>query len=91
MKIKQTPTFQRKYKKLRKHDKSVIDACIHEIIEEPKIGRFKKGDLPDHQVHKVKDKSKEWLVAYVYGAGVLELIDFGSHENFYRDLKRVSY
>ena len=88
MKIKQTPTFKRKYKKLRKREKEAVDAGIHEIIAAPSIGRFKKGDLPDHQVHKVKDKTKEWLIAYNYNAGTLELIDFGSHENFYRDLKR---
>jgi mRNA-degrading endonuclease RelE of RelBE toxin-antitoxin system len=88
MKLKQTPTFQRSYKKLNKRDKAILDAAIKEIIADPAIGRFKKGDLPDHQVHKVKDKNKQWLIAYVYSTGLLELVDFGSHQNFYRDLKR---
>ena len=88
MKIQQTSVFQRKYKKLRKHDKEVVDTGINEIIKNPSIGRFKKGDLLDHQVHKITDRNREWLIAYNYGSKSLDLIDLGSHENFYRDLKR---
>lgn len=86
--LRQTPTFQRAYKKLKKHPKEVIDAGIKEIIADPTIGRYKKGDLSDHLVHKIRDNSKQLLIAYTYSDGVLELIDFGAHENFYRNLKR---
>ena len=75
MNIQQTSVFKRKYKKLRKHDKEVVDTGIREIIKNPSIGRFKKGDLMDHQVHKVEDKNREWLIAYIYGAKSLDLID----------------
>ena len=88
MNIQQTSVFKRKYKKLRKHDKEVVDTGIREIMKNPSIGRFKKGDLLDHQVHKVTDKNREWLIAYIYGAKSLDLIDLGSHENFYRNLKK---
>jgi mRNA-degrading endonuclease RelE of RelBE toxin-antitoxin system len=86
--IRQTPTFKRAYKKLKKHDKAVVDSGIHEIIANTSIGRFKKGDLADHLVHKVRDKSNQWLIAYAYHEGILELITIGTHENFYRDLKK---
>jgi len=86
--ILQTSTFQRAYKKLKKHPKEVIDSGIKEIVADPAIGRFKKGDLTDHLVHKVRDKSNQLLIAYSYSNEVLELIDFGVHENFYRNLKR---
>ncbi|NDE72215.1 MAG: type II toxin-antitoxin system RelE/ParE family toxin [Actinobacteria bacterium] len=89
MKLFQTRTFERKYKKLKRRELDVINQAISRIIEDPNIGEVKKGDLRDIRVHKEKHKNEEFLVAYwLSKQETIELIDFGVHENFYRDLKR---
>jgi len=88
MKILQTPTFERKYKKLNRKQLSLINEAIEAIIAEPVIGELKRGDLGSIRVHKVRKSKVEFLVAYWSTESSIQLIDFGSHENFYRDLKR---
>ena len=89
MRIYQTPTFARAYKKLHKRERALIDTAIAEIVKKPTIGSLKTGDLPDFRVHKFKDGKLEWLLAYNYEPGYgLELIDLGSHQNFYQRQKR---
>lgn len=53
------------------------------------IGQAKAGDLAGVRVHKFRMVNQLTLIAYVYDirADCLQLVDFGSHENFYRDLK----
>lgn len=88
MKVFQTPTFQRKYKKLNRNQLSLVNDAIESIIAEPEIGELKRGDLGSIRVHKVRKAKVEVLVAYWSTETSIQLIDFGSHENFYRDLKR---
>jgi mRNA-degrading endonuclease RelE of RelBE toxin-antitoxin system len=88
MKVFQTPTFQRKYKKLNRNQLSLVNDAIESIIAEPEIGELKRGDLGSIRVHKVRKTKVEVLVAYWSTETSIQLIDFGSHENFYRDLKR---
>ena len=89
MKISQTPTFQRRYKKLKKNELDLANTGIREIIENPEVGVQKKGDLGSLRVHKVYKGKQGFLIAYwVSKRKELELIDLGPHENFYRDLKR---
>ena len=51
---------------------------------------MKLGDLAGVQVFKYKHNAQIYLLAYEYleSVLVLTLIDHGTHENFYRDLKR---
>jgi len=84
----QTPTFARKYKKLNKGDLGVVNLGIREFLESPEIGQVKKGDLKEFRVHKVKGGNNQLLIAYRSLRDRIELVDFGVHENFYRDLKR---
>jgi hypothetical protein len=88
MKILQTPTFQRKYKKLNKNELILVNAILDEILEDVEVGVLKKGDLGSIRVHKKHKGKQEFLIAYWSTKGALEIIDMGSHENFYRDLKR---
>lgn len=88
MKLLQTPTFERKYKKLNRNSLILVNDAISEIIAEPEIGALKKGDLGSIRVHKIRKSKIEFLVAYRIEIDSIQLIDFGSHENFYRDLKR---
>lgn len=59
-------------------------------MQEPKIGEKKIGDLSGLLVHKFRMIDMLTLIAYTYDGETitLMLIAFGSHENFYRDLKK---
>lgn len=61
-------------------------------MNDPFLGEQKKGDLAFLRVYKFKMTKQLTLLGYSYqdGAVVLELIALGSHENFYRDVKRIT-
>jgi len=61
---------------------------VHKIAENPKIGELKKGDLSGVRVYKFDLLNQQMLLAYVELKKEITLIFFGSHENFYRDLKK---
>lgn len=86
--IRVTPTFARATKKLHTQDKKVLDDAIREIVANPSIGVAKKGDLAGVYVQKFKINKQEVLLSYQYAPNELILLSLGSHENFYRDLKR---
>lgn len=88
MKIYQSRIFAKKVKKLTKAEKATLDGEIKEIIKNPEIGTEKKGDLRGVFVHKFKIKSFQYLLSYRLTENELELIMFGPHENYYRDLKK---
>ncbi len=89
--VLQTPSFKKAVKKLHKNQKAELDKAIKVIMEEPKIGEQKKGDLSFMRVYKFKMVKQLTLLGYSYedGAIVLELIALGSHENFYRNIKNL--
>ena len=89
MKIYQSRSFAKKVKKLAKAEKSTLDEEIKEIVSNPEIGIEKKGDLRGIFVHKFKIKSSQYLLSYRFTETELELIMLGSHENYYRDLKKI--
>ena len=64
--------------------------AIHRIASDPLIGKIKKWNLNGVQVYKFKMVNQLTLLAYEFYQNELQLIllAFGSHENFYRDLKR---
>ena len=90
MKILQTPTFGKQIKKLHKNQKSDLDQAVEYIVNNPGIGDLKKGDLAGVQVYKFKMVNQLALLAYQFddNADQLVLLVLGSHENFYRDLKK---
>ena len=87
MRILQSRSFKRKVKKLTKREKKKIDEQIHKIMDNPSIGTEKKGDLRGVYVYKFKIQALQYLLAYRFVGENLELIMFGQHENYYRDLK----
>jgi mRNA-degrading endonuclease RelE of RelBE toxin-antitoxin system len=87
MKVIQSPLFARKVKKLHKDQKIELDNVIKKILEDPRIGEGKKGDLKDLFIYKFKIKTTQYLLAYRLREKILELITIGPHENYYRDLK----
>ena len=58
------------------------------ICNDPTIGEMKVGDLQGVQVYKFKSNKQQILLAYEVINSTLYLYTFGSHENFYRDLKK---
>lgn len=90
MKILQSGIFKRTVKKLHPQEKQKLDEAILAIIEDTEIGELKVGDLAGTRVYKYKFNRQLSLLAYSYQEeeDELLLIAHGSHENFYRDLKR---
>lgn len=86
--IHQTTVFEKLKKKLHVNQIEVLDNIVHKIAENPKIGELKKGDLAGVRVYKFDLLHQKTLLAYVEVKKEITLIFFGSHENFYRDLKK---
>jgi len=89
-KISQTPMFKRAVKKLKKNQKDDLDEAVKVLVSDPDAGIQKNGDLAYLRVYKFKMVKQEMLLGYSYedGSIVLELMNLGTHENFYRDMKR---
>ena len=83
-----SPAFGRKIKKLKKQEKKGLDDAILRILNNPSIGEEKVGDLAGVFVHKFKINQQLILLSYIYDEKSINLLAFGSHENFYRDLKK---
>ena len=91
IRVLQTPSFKKAVKKLHKNQKADLDTAVKELIENPLLGVQKKGDLSFMRVYKFKMIKQLTLLGYSYenGALVLELMTLGSHENFYRNAKKL--
>ncbi len=87
MKIKQSRSFERKVKRLKKQEKKILDKEIRKIFNHPTIGQGKKGELRGVFVHKFKINTLQYLLSYRFIGDDLELIMIGPHENYYRNLK----
>ena len=86
--VLQSAAFSRAYKKLHKNQKMDVDDAVEAIIQSPELGELKRGDLAGVYVYKFKSNSQLMLLAYEYDPETRMLLLLGSHENFYRDLKR---
>mgnify|MGYP000058895390 CR=1 FL=1 len=91
LKVLQTSSFKKAVKKLHKNQKADLDNAVRELMADPLLGEPKKGDLSFMRVHKFKMVKQLTLLGYSYedGTVVLEFITLGSHENFYRDTKKL--
>lgn len=88
--VLQTSTFKKAVKKLKPNQKADLDKAVKALMEQPDLGQKKRGDLAYLRVYKFKMAKQLTLLGYSYedGTVVLELLNLGSHENFYRDMKR---
>lgn len=88
--IHQTKRFARTYKKL--HDNLIVevDAAIGDVAQDPDVGEKKKGDLAQLWVYKFRCMGQLYFLGYTRDDEIrlVYLEALGSHENFYRDLKR---
>ncbi len=90
MKLIATPRFLRETKKLHPAQKAALDEAVRAIAANPETGDMKRGDLAGVRVHKYHLGTHLSLLAYRIAPeeAAIKLLSFGSHENFYRDLKR---
>ena len=90
MKVVQTNFFRRAVKKLHANQKADLDKAVEAIMKCPDIGQSKTGDLSGVLVYKFKMVKQLTLLAYTYHDQTitLTLLALGTHENFYRDLKK---
>ena len=67
----------------------MLDREVEKILANPMGGEPKKGALTGVRVHKFTHHQQLYLIGYLNekGGGVC-LLALGSHENFYRDLKK---
>ena len=88
--VLQTPTFKKAVRKLKPKQKTELDNAVKEVMAKPTLGEQKKGNLAFLRVYKFKMNKQLTLLGYSFDDGTLtlELMALGSHENFYRDIKR---
>lgn len=84
----QSASFRRAYKRLHPNQKADVDDAVLTIVAHPEIGEAKKGDLAGVFVYKFQCVGQLMLLAYEYDPATRLLLLLGSHENFYRELKR---
>jgi mRNA interferase RelE/StbE len=88
IKIYQTHQFEKQKKKLKKNQVQDLDIAIKSLIENPRSGQQKSGDLSKVWVYKFSIANQQYLLAYLWDEKSRTLIALGVHENFYRDLKK---
>nr|MBF0221991.1 type II toxin-antitoxin system RelE/ParE family toxin [Desulfobulbaceae bacterium] len=86
--VRQSSVFRRAYRRLHVNQKADVDDAVSDIVQNPNIGAEKKGDLAGVFVYKFKCCGQLTLLAYEFDWESRTLLLLGSHENFYRDLKR---
>ena len=92
MKAIRTTQFMRQEKKLNPNQKKYLDKAVRAVIEKPQIGKRKKGSLSWLYVYKFKMANQLALLGYTIYQERLQiyLIKVGPHENFYRDVHRIT-
>ena len=89
MRLLITASFAKVTKKLHVPQKVELDAALKLISKDPFMGEAKVGDLVGVYVYKFRLSEQQVLLAYrIVDQESIKLLTFGSHENFYRDLKR---
>jgi len=86
--VSQSSVFARAYKKLHLQQKQDVDTAVEVIVSNPLAGTAKRGDLAGVYVYKFKSQSQLVLLAYEFDPQTRHLVLLGSHENFFRELKR---
>lgn len=88
--INEQPAFARLVKKLHSNQKTDLFVAIRELAVDPEKGERKIGDINGVRVYKFRMAGQLTLLAYLWDepGRTITLLFIGSHENFYRDLKR---
>lgn len=82
------PPFKKTVKKLPRPGQQIVLDAVEDILLNPEIGEFKKGDLEGFRVYKFPINRDLTLLAYKIEGDTIILYQVGPHENFYKILKR---
>ena len=87
--VQQSTRFGKAKRRLSPKDQLALDAEVRKIVNNPLAGEMKVGALKGVRVVKFKLGPLQLLLAYEFNAtrNVVELLDVGPHENFYRSLE----
>jgi mRNA-degrading endonuclease RelE of RelBE toxin-antitoxin system len=88
--VVQAPRFGRSKKRLPAAAQLQIDETVKGLLADPLSGEPKTGALKGVRVSKLKVGPQQLLLAYQFDAksNVIEVLDVGPHENFYRELQK---
>ncbi len=86
--IIQSHLFAKQKTRLHKNQIKKLDNAVRNIAQNPEIGSQKVGDLSGVRVFKFKSMNSLVLLAYEIIENTLFLYSFGSHQNFYQELKK---
>jgi mRNA-degrading endonuclease RelE of RelBE toxin-antitoxin system len=88
--VLQTRRFAHQYKKLHDNVAVDVDNAVGLVAENPDSGERKKGDLAMLRVYKFRSQNQLYLLGYTVDDEIrlIYLEAIGSHENFYRDMKK---
>jgi len=84
------PRFLKSKRRLDDAVQLAVDAEVKKLVGDPMAGEPKVGALKGVRVVKFKIGPQQYLLAYRFltKPNVVEMLDLGVHENFYRDLQR---
>ena len=87
--VEQSTRFGKAKRRLPPKGQLALDEEVKNILENPLVGEIKTGALKGVRVLKFKLGPLQLLLAYEFNErrNVVELLDLGPHENFYRDLE----
>jgi hypothetical protein len=86
----QAPRFGKAKRWLPAAAQLAVDEQVRALMANPLAGQPKTAALRGVRVVKFKVDSLELLLAYQFNAktNVIEVLDVGPHENFYRELQK---
>ena len=87
--VAQSTRFGKAKRRLPPKSQLALDEEVKSVVDNPLIGEMKTGALRGVRVLKFKLGPLQLLLAYDFNErrNVIELLDIGPHENFYRDLQ----
>jgi mRNA-degrading endonuclease RelE of RelBE toxin-antitoxin system len=87
--VRAVPRFIKSKRRLTPAVQTEIDDQVKALVGDPFKGEPKKGALSGVRVVKFKGEDQQYLLAYYFHvkANVVELLNVGVHENFYRRLE----
>ena len=88
MNILQMPRFKSYVKKLPCPFQQIVLDAVEDVVANPEKGELKTGDLKNFRVVKFLMNRQLTLMAYKLENDSLIFYQVGSHENFYRELKK---
>ena len=87
--VYESKRFSKALSKLSTTQLKIVEDEVEKIIADPETGELKKGDLAHLRVHKFRLNNQQALLGYSWLEEKLELylLQLGSHENFYQQMK----